>query len=161
MFPEQVWDRDDDNEYGWQFGEGTSAATPLSWTCAQYVRLVHSIDAEEPVGRPAVVTERYLDGDRHDDSPALDVEVSVDADDAVAAVSGRTDAAEVVVRTNAETVSIAPDGAFELSVRVGNGRTLLVVAADGNEDPLNAATTLVEHRHRIPESERDTGNSQN
>ena len=161
MFPEQVWDREDDNEYGWQFGGGTSAATPLSWTCAQYVRLAHSIDAGEPVERPALVAERYLDGDTPGDGPALDVDVSVDGTDPVATVSGRTDAAEVVVKTNAETVRITPDGAFERTVRLADGRTLLVVAADGTEDPLDAATTLVEHRHRLPESEADTGTSPN
>lgn len=48
MLPEQVWD-----------GRGTTSATPLAWTHAQYVRLAWSLDAGRPVERPAVVANRY------------------------------------------------------------------------------------------------------
>jgi glucoamylase len=48
MLPEQVRD-----------GRGTTSATPLAWTHAQYVRLAWSIDAGRPVERPAVVACRY------------------------------------------------------------------------------------------------------
>ncbi|QFZ23715.1 glycoside hydrolase family 15 protein [Saccharothrix syringae] len=48
MLPEQVWQ-----------GRGTTSATPLAWTHAQYVRLAWSIDAGAPVERPAVVACRY------------------------------------------------------------------------------------------------------
>ncbi|MGW4207874.1 glycoside hydrolase family 15 protein [Lentzea sp. NPDC004789] len=48
MLPEQVWD-----------GRGTTSATPLAWTHAQYVRLAWSIDAGRPVERPDVVANRY------------------------------------------------------------------------------------------------------
>ncbi|GAA3460783.1 glycoside hydrolase family 15 protein [Saccharothrix longispora] len=48
MLPEQVWR-----------GRGTTSATPLAWTHAQYVRLAWSIDAGAPVERPAVVACRY------------------------------------------------------------------------------------------------------
>lgn len=48
MLPEQVWQ-----------GRGTTSATPLAWTHAQYVRLAWSIDAGEPVERPDVVACRY------------------------------------------------------------------------------------------------------
>lgn len=48
MLPEQVWN-----------GRGTTSATPLAWTHAQYVRLAWSIDAGRPVERPAVVACRY------------------------------------------------------------------------------------------------------
>ncbi|GAA1269346.1 glycoside hydrolase family 15 protein [Saccharothrix xinjiangensis] len=50
MLPEQVWR-----------GRGTTSATPLSWTHAQYVRLAWSIEAGEPVERPAVVACRYAE----------------------------------------------------------------------------------------------------
>jgi glucoamylase len=49
MLPEQVWD-----------GRGTTSATPLAWTHAQYVRLAWSLDRGEPVERPSVVVQRYL-----------------------------------------------------------------------------------------------------
>ncbi|MFD9704989.1 glycoside hydrolase family 15 protein [Lentzea sp. NPDC059081] len=48
MLPEQVWN-----------GRGTTAATPLAWTHAQYVRLAWSLDAGRPVERPDVVANRY------------------------------------------------------------------------------------------------------
>ncbi|MDX8030024.1 glycoside hydrolase family 15 protein [Lentzea sp. BCCO 10_0856] len=49
MLPEQVWD-----------GRGTTSATPLAWTHAQYVRLAWSLDRGTPVERPSVVVRRYL-----------------------------------------------------------------------------------------------------
>ncbi|WP_367134293.1 glycoside hydrolase family 15 protein [Saccharothrix sp. HUAS TT1] len=48
MLPEQVWN-----------GRGTTSATPLAWTHAQYVRLAQSIDAGRPVELPTVVACRY------------------------------------------------------------------------------------------------------
>ncbi len=48
MLPEQVWN-----------GRGTTSATPLAWTHAQYVRLAWSLDAGRPVERPDVVANRY------------------------------------------------------------------------------------------------------
>ncbi|KJK53027.1 hypothetical protein UK23_01445 [Lentzea aerocolonigenes] len=48
MLPEQVWG-----------GRGTTSATPLAWTHAQYVRLAWSLDAGRPVERPDVVANRY------------------------------------------------------------------------------------------------------
>ena len=61
MIPEQVWDEDD--AYGFTFGEGTGSATPLAWSMAQFIRLAQSIDAGAPVEQPAVVADRYLDGE--------------------------------------------------------------------------------------------------
>ena len=58
MLPEQVWDNRPPNLPA---GTGTTSATPLGWTHAQYVRLAWSIDAGTPVERPAVVVCRYLD----------------------------------------------------------------------------------------------------
>lgn len=49
MLPEQVWN-----------GRGTTSATPLAWTHAQYVRLAWSLDRGAPVERPSVVADRYL-----------------------------------------------------------------------------------------------------
>ncbi len=62
MIPEQVWDRGYPTDYGWAFGEGTGAATPLAWSMAQYIRLAHGIDAGEPVETPSFIRERYRDG---------------------------------------------------------------------------------------------------
>ncbi|SFX54850.1 glucoamylase [Thermoactinomyces sp. DSM 45891] len=61
LIPEQVWDQSDSPKQGLQFGEGTGSATPLAWSMAQYVRLAHSIEAGEPIERPRIVKERYVD----------------------------------------------------------------------------------------------------
>ena len=58
MLPEQAWDgRAPASEPA---GEGTRSATPLAWTHAQFIRLAWSIDAGEPIERPAIVACRYV-----------------------------------------------------------------------------------------------------
>jgi glucoamylase len=56
MLPEQVWDNQ-----GIRPGSGSTSATPLGWTHAQFVRLAWSIQAGQPVERPAVVSCRYAE----------------------------------------------------------------------------------------------------
>jgi len=64
MLPEQVWDdRPPAGTAGAVSGQGTRSATPLAWTHAQFVRLAWSIQAGEPIERPAVVACRYLKTD--------------------------------------------------------------------------------------------------
>ncbi|HEV2784186.1 MAG TPA: glycoside hydrolase family 15 protein [Actinophytocola sp.] len=58
MLPEQVWDNRPPAP-AVRPGTGTTSATPLAWTHAQFVRLALSIDAGEPVERPDVVACRY------------------------------------------------------------------------------------------------------
>jgi glucoamylase len=58
MLPEQVWDNRPPAPRV-RPGTGTTSATPLAWTHAQFVRLAWSIDAGTPVERPAVVACRY------------------------------------------------------------------------------------------------------
>lgn len=57
MLPEQVWDSA--APPGAKPGTGTTSATPLAWTHAQYVRLAWSLDAKRPVELPTVVACRY------------------------------------------------------------------------------------------------------
>ncbi|HEX6361241.1 glycoside hydrolase family 15 protein [Actinophytocola sp.] len=57
MLPEQVWDNQ--APPGVHPGTGTTSATPLAWTHAQYVRLAWSITAGHPVEQPTVVACRY------------------------------------------------------------------------------------------------------
>lgn len=145
MLPEQVWDREEPTAYGWRFGEGTGSATPLSWSMAQFVRLAHSIDAGEPVERPASVAARYTDGETPT-GPSLDVEFPSEAvGSRDVTISGTTDGAEVVVQTPAETVRTAVDGgAFSVDVRVADGESAItVVAADGG-DVTEAGTTVAQ-----------------
>jgi glucoamylase len=57
MLPEQVWDSQ--VPPGVRPGTGTTSATPLVWTHAQYIRLAWSITAGHPVEQPSVVACRY------------------------------------------------------------------------------------------------------
>jgi glucan 1,4-alpha-glucosidase len=129
MLPEQVWDRDDPTDYGWEQGEGTGSATPLSWSMAQFVRLAHGIDAGEPVETPRVVADRYAGGPP--DAPALSVsfpDATVEA--GAIEITGETDAARVVVRAGSETREPTVDGgSFSVSLSLSRGRTTLTVAA--------------------------------
>ncbi|WP_276270737.1 glycoside hydrolase family 15 protein [Haloarcula litorea] len=136
MLPEQVWDEPGDNDFDWAFGEGTSSATPLSWTNAQFVRLAWSIDAGRPVETPAVVEARY-GGDPPAEGPALDVTVERDGD--AARVTGHTDGGDLVVKTRTETVRV-DGGDVDVSVAAEDGARVTVVAATG--DLPDVATTV-------------------
>jgi glucoamylase len=59
MLPEQVWDDRSPAPDRARPGTGTTSATPLAWTHAQYIRLAWSIDAGRPVEQPTVVACRY------------------------------------------------------------------------------------------------------
>jgi glucoamylase len=64
MIAEQVWDQHPPSGgSGFPLGEGTFAATPLTWSHAQLVRLAWSIDRGAPVERPAVVACEFQDVD--------------------------------------------------------------------------------------------------
>jgi glucan 1,4-alpha-glucosidase len=140
MLAEQVWDRDHSTDYNWEFGEGTGAATPLAWSMAQYVRLAHGIDAGEPVETPAVVRERYLDGDR-DEGPGLRVDTRFEGDHLV--VSGETTGAVVAVRTPSETAWVeVKDGEYEARLKIEYGENQVTVAAASSTDLLSAGTTV-------------------
>lgn len=60
MLPEQVWEGVGENEaHAYVPGEGTSSATPLAWTHAEYVKLVKSIFTEEVWDSYPIVEKRY------------------------------------------------------------------------------------------------------
>lgn len=61
MLSEQVWDnRPPTGEPCCAAGEGTRAATPLTWSHAGLVRLAWTIERGAPVDQPQVVADRYL-----------------------------------------------------------------------------------------------------
>jgi glucoamylase len=63
LLPEQVWDNQPPaGRPGFAPGTPTFSATPLAWTHAQFIRLAFSVVAGHVIERPAVVAERYLDG---------------------------------------------------------------------------------------------------
>ena len=139
MIPEQVWDREDGTAYGWEFGEGTGAATPLAWSMAQYVRLAHAIDAGEPIETPQFIAGRYRE--RTPSSPTLTVE-RVDHGGGRVYVAGETDGAEVVLWTPETTRALALDnGQFGTTVD-GAVEQFAVVAATGEEDLVEVGTAI-------------------
>jgi glucan 1,4-alpha-glucosidase len=141
MIAEQVWDRHIENEYNWDIGEGTGAATPLAWSMAQFIRLAHSIDAGEPVEMPAAVSDRYQSTARGEE-PTLRVETRI-VDDSLQ-VTGETDGELVAVKVTADTVmETVEDGTFELTIPIGHGEVPVTVAAASSTD-LRTAGTAVE-----------------
>ncbi|KTG11215.1 glucoamylase [Haloprofundus marisrubri] len=140
MLAEQVWDRDQETDYNWEFGEGTGSATPLAWSMAQFVRLAHGIDAGEPVEMPTAVAERYLESDRPE-GPSVRVDTDFRGD--AIYVSGETDAAVVVVRTDEGTELVEPeDGKYEATVDVSHGENQIIVAAASDSNLTVAGTTV-------------------
>ncbi|MBX0295352.1 glycoside hydrolase family 15 protein [Haloarcula nitratireducens] len=138
MLPEQVWDEDGENDFDWAFGEGTSSATPLSWTNAQFVRLAWSVDAGEPVETPAVVEERY-GGSPLADGPELDVSVERDGD--TARITGHTDGDDLVAKTRAETVHV-DGGDVDVTVALDDAARVTVVAATGDLSAVGTAAVV-------------------
>ncbi len=62
MLPEQVWDGVGENAiHKYITGEGTSAATPLAWTHAEYVKLLKSISAGQVWDSYPNVEARYAE----------------------------------------------------------------------------------------------------
>jgi glucan 1,4-alpha-glucosidase len=140
MLAEQVWDRDRETPYNWEFGEGTGSATPLAWSMAQFVRLAHGIDAGRPVETPGFVAERYAESEPRE-GPSLRVDTEFEGDRV--RVSGETDGAAVAVKTPAETVYVEPeDGRFETRVGIQHGENRVVVAAATDADLERAGTTV-------------------
>ncbi|SHL18984.1 glucan 1,4-alpha-glucosidase [Haladaptatus paucihalophilus DX253] len=145
MIPEQVWDRPDSTAYGWEFGEGTGSATPLSWSMAQFVRLAYGIEAGKPVETPAFVEGRYADGEVPD-GPALSVEFpSSPVTRRTVTVSVETDGATVVVKTPSQTI-VRDGGAFSVAVEVGDGESGITVAAATDGDSLAETGTTVRRK---------------
>ena len=61
LLPEQVWDTQPPaGQPGFAAGTGSTSATPLAWTHAQFIRLAFDIAAGRLLEQPAIVADRYL-----------------------------------------------------------------------------------------------------
>lgn len=61
LLPEQVWDNEPPTgQSGFASGTGSTAATPLAWTHAQFIRLAFDLAAGRLLEQPSIVAERYL-----------------------------------------------------------------------------------------------------
>ncbi|WP_254279805.1 glycoside hydrolase family 15 protein [Haloarcula marina] len=142
MIPEQVWDREDPTEYGWQFGEGTGSATPLSWSMAQFVRLAHGIDAGAPVETPAVVAERF---GRERPQPSLSVpDLPTRTEESPLTYEVTTDAAEVIVHADGRTQRFeVTDGTATVEAPLSGIRTTVTtVAVDDTGELVEAGLSM-------------------
>ena len=132
MLPEQVWDREHPTQYGWEFGEGTGGATPLAWSMAGFIRLAHGIDAGEPVETPAVVRERYVEGDRPE-PPELTSTAKPTEDGH--RIVGETTADLVAVHGRPGGILVEPDADGAYTVELGpdfDGDVVTVAAVAGD-----------------------------
>ena len=60
MLGEQVWDRKDSPDANrFRIGEATGSATPLNWTCAQFVRLAVAAEDKKLPETPSIVAEHF------------------------------------------------------------------------------------------------------
>jgi glucoamylase len=61
LLPEQVWDNEPPSgQPGFAPGTSTTAASPLAWTHAQFIRLAFDLAAGRLLEQPSIVAERYL-----------------------------------------------------------------------------------------------------
>src|SRR5215469_9078597 len=61
LLTEQVWDNQPPaGQPGFVAGAGTTSATPLAWTHAQFIRLAFDLSAGRLMEQPSIVAERYL-----------------------------------------------------------------------------------------------------
>jgi glucoamylase len=61
LLSEQVWDNQPPSgQPGFAPGTGTTSATPLAWTHAQFIRLAFDIAAGRLLEQPSIVAARYL-----------------------------------------------------------------------------------------------------
>jgi glucoamylase len=61
LLPEQVWDNQAPaGQPGFVSGTATTAATPLAWAHAQFIRLAFDLAAGRLLEQPSIVAERYL-----------------------------------------------------------------------------------------------------
>jgi hypothetical protein len=151
LIPEQDWEGPDlaaspfgtdptTASIGFRNGGAAGSASPLTWSAAQYVRLMRDIVAGKILDRPALVFARYVT------SPPGQTTLTVTAPANNSAVSGSpvtVSGASVlgntisIAATNTDTNSqtttvggpVQPDGSFSLSIPVTGGTTVLNVVA--------------------------------
>jgi hypothetical protein len=153
LIPEQDWEGPDlaaspfgtdptTASIGFRNGGAAGSASPLTWSAAQYVRLMRDMAAGKILEQPAHVFARYVT------SPPARTILAVTApanNSAVSAspvtvtgtsVPGNTiDIAATNTDSNSQTTTVSgpvqPDGSFSLSIPVTGGTTVLNVVAVG------------------------------
>jgi len=151
LIPEQVWELPDlaaspfgtdptVASIGFRNGGPAGSASPLTWSDAQYIRLMRDLSAGKVLEQPAAVANRYV---AHQQSQTS-LTVTQPADNSAVAASPVTVAGTsspgntiYVAATNTDnnsqtttaTTAVQPDGSFSLSVQVSGGTTVLNLVA--------------------------------
>jgi hypothetical protein len=151
LIPEQDWEGPDlgaspfgtdptTASIGFRNGGAAGSASPLTWSAAQYVRLMRDLAEGKILEQPAPVFARYVT------SPPGKTNLTVTAPANNSAVSGSPvtvtgtsipgntiDIAATNTDSNSQTTTVSgpvqPDGSFSLSVPVTGGTTVLNVVA--------------------------------
>jgi len=151
LIPEQVWELPDlaaspfgtdptVASIGFHNGRPAGSASPLTWSDAQYVRLMRDLSAGKVLEQPVAVANRYV---RHQQGQTS-LTVTQPADNSAVAgspvtVTGTSVPGNTIyiaatnTDTNSQTTTVSgpvqPDGSFSLSVPVTGGTTVLNVVA--------------------------------
>jgi glucoamylase len=151
LIPEQVWELPNVApspfgtdptvaSIGFQNGAAAGSASPLTWSAAQYVRLMRDATAGSLLERPANVVNRYVnhqqgqtsltvtapaDGSAVSGSPVTVSGTSIPGNTIyIAATNTDNNSQTTTVRTQTQ-----PDGSFSVAVAVSGGTTVFNVVA--------------------------------
>jgi glucan 1,4-alpha-glucosidase len=157
LIPEQVWEGPDlaaspfasdptTASIGFHNGGAAGSASPLTWSAAQYVRLLRDLVAGKILEQPADTVNRYVTHQQGQTSltvtaPANNSAVSGTTATATVTVAGTSvagntiDVAATNTDMNSQTTTASttaqPDGSFSVQMQVSGGTTVLnVVATD-------------------------------
>jgi glucan 1,4-alpha-glucosidase len=158
LIPEQVWEGPDlaaspfgsdptTASIGFRNGGAAGSASPLTWSAAQYVRLMRDLAVGTILEQPADTLNRYVTHQQGQTSltvtsPANNSSVAGTTPTATVTVTGTSvagntiDVAATNTDTNSQTTTASttaqPDGSFSVQVQVTGGSTVLnVVATSG------------------------------
>jgi glucan 1,4-alpha-glucosidase len=155
LIPEQDWEGADlaaspygsdptTASIGFRNGGAAGSASPLTWSAAQYVRLMRDLAAGTLLEQPADTANRYVTHQQGQTSltvtsPANNSSVAGTTPTATVTVTGTSvagntvDVAATNTDTNSQTTTASttaqPDGSFSVQVQVTGGSTVLNVVA--------------------------------
>jgi len=155
LIPEQVWEGPDlgaspfgsdptTASIGFRNGSAAGSASPLTWSAAQYVRLMRDLAAGRILEQPADTVNRYVTHQQGQTSltvtaPANNSAVSGTTATATVTVAGTSvagnsiDVAATNTDMNSQTTTASttaqPDGSFSIQMQVSGGTTVLNVVA--------------------------------
>jgi hypothetical protein len=155
LIPEQDWEGPDlaaspfgtdptTASIGFRNGGAAGSASPLTWSAAQYVRLMRDLAAGKILEQPAETVNRYVAHQQGQTSltitaPANNSSVSGTTPTATVTVTGTSVAGNTIdiaatntdmnSQTTTARTTVQPDGSFSVQMQVSGGTTVLNVVA--------------------------------